>query len=124
VYVALPWDEVPFNIARSLLVAINCDHALRAWDFHVEVESLNGRFKLVDGAPAHYGVVGYTMSTMSNVTCSLRALGATPNDRGSFILPTGKVPLSSKPYRGLSEGLSKLWLMPMRSKACKKMMSA
>jgi hypothetical protein len=64
------------------------------------------------------------MSTMSKVTCSLRALGATPNDRGSSILPTGKVPLPPKPYRVLFEGLSKLWLMPMRSKACRKMMSA
>jgi hypothetical protein len=27
-------------------------------------------------------------------------------------------------YRGLSEGLSKLWLMPMRSKVCRKMMFA
>jgi hypothetical protein len=64
------------------------------------------------------------MSTMSKVTCPLHALGATPNDRGSSILPTGKVPLLPKPYRGLSEGLSKLWLMPMRSKACSKMMFA
>jgi hypothetical protein len=63
------------------------------------------------------------MSTMSKVTCSLRALGAMPNDRGSSILPTWKVPLPPKPYRGLSEGLSKLWLMPMRLKACRKMMS-
>jgi hypothetical protein len=67
---------------------------------------------------------GYTMSTMSKVTCSLRALGATPKDRGHSILPIGKVPLPPKPYRGLSEGFSKLWLMPMRSKAWRKMMSA
>jgi hypothetical protein len=67
---------------------------------------------------------GYTMSTMSKVTCSLRALGATPKDRGSSILPTGKVPLLPKPYKGLSEGLSRLWLMPMQSKAWRKMMSA
>jgi hypothetical protein len=65
----------------------------------------------------------YTMSTMSNVTCSLRALGATPKERGSSILPTGKVPLPPKPYSGLFEGLSKLWLMPMRSKAWRKMIS-
>jgi hypothetical protein len=67
---------------------------------------------------------GYTMSTMSKVTCSLHALGATPKDKGSSILPTGKVPLPPKPYRGLSEGFSKLWLMPKRSKAWRKMMSA
>jgi hypothetical protein len=67
---------------------------------------------------------GYTMSTMSNVTCSLHELGATPKERGSSILPTGKVPLPLKPYRELSEGLSKLWLMPMRSKAWRKMISA
>jgi hypothetical protein len=67
---------------------------------------------------------GYTMSTMSNVTCSLHALGATPKERGNSILPTGKVPLPPKPYNGLSEGLSRLWLMPMRSKAWRKMISA
>jgi hypothetical protein len=48
------------------------------------------------------------MSTMSKVTYSLHALGATPNDRGSSILPTEKVSLPPKPYRGLSEGLTKL----------------
>jgi hypothetical protein len=66
---------------------------------------------------------GYIMLTMSKVTCSLRALGATPKERGSYILLTGKVSLPPKPYRGLSEGLSKLWLMPMRSKAWRKMIS-
>jgi hypothetical protein len=60
---------------------------------------------------------GYTMLTMSKVTYSLRALGATPKDRGNSTLPTGKVPLPPKPCKGLSEGLSRLWLMPMRSKA-------
>jgi hypothetical protein len=67
---------------------------------------------------------GYTMSTMSKVTCSLCTLGDTPKDRGSSILPTRKVPLPPKPYRGLSEGFSKLWLMPKRSKEWRKMMSA
>jgi hypothetical protein len=61
---------------------------------------------------------------MSKVTCSLRALGAMPKERGSSILPTGKVPLPPKPYSGLFEGLSKLWLMPMRLKAWRKMISA
>jgi hypothetical protein len=62
------------------------------------------------------------MSTMSKVTCSLRVLGAVPKDSGSSILPIGNVPLPPKPYKGLSAGLSRLWLMPMRSKACKKVM--
>jgi hypothetical protein len=48
---------------------------------------------------------GYTMSTMSNVICSLRALGATPKERGNSILSTGKVPLPPKPYRGVVRGL-------------------
>jgi hypothetical protein len=30
--------------------------------------------------------------------------------------------LPPKPYKGLSEGLSKLWLIPIRSKACRKVM--
>jgi hypothetical protein len=37
-------------------------------------------------------------------------LGATPKERGNSILPTGNVPLPPKPYSGLSEGLSRLWL--------------
>jgi hypothetical protein len=57
VYVPLPWNEVSFNVARGLLVAIDCDHALRTRDFHAQVKSVNGHFKLVDGALAHYGVV-------------------------------------------------------------------
>jgi hypothetical protein len=57
VYVSLPWNEVSFNVACSLLVAIDCDHALRTRDFHAQVESVNGCFKLVDGSPTQYGVV-------------------------------------------------------------------
>jgi hypothetical protein len=85
---------------------------------------VNGRFKFIDRSPTHYGVIGIYHVEMSKVTCSLHALDATPKDRGSYILPTGKVPLPPMPYRGLSEGLSKLWLMPMRSKVWRKMMSA
>jgi hypothetical protein len=57
VYVPLPWNEVPLNVAHCLLVAIDGDHALRAWYFHAEVESVNGRLKLVDRALTHYGIV-------------------------------------------------------------------
>jgi hypothetical protein len=57
VYVPLPWNKVSFNVARGLLVAIDCDHALRTRDFHAQVKSLNGCFELVDGASTHYGVV-------------------------------------------------------------------
>jgi hypothetical protein len=44
----VPFDEVPFDFARCVLVSINGDHALRAWDFHIEVESMNGHLKFVD----------------------------------------------------------------------------
>jgi hypothetical protein len=30
VYVSLPWNEVSFNVARCLLVAVDSDHALWA----------------------------------------------------------------------------------------------
>jgi hypothetical protein len=78
---------------------------------------------LIDPCPI-MALYGYTMSTISKVTCSLCALGVEPNDNGSSILPTGKVPLPPKPYKELSVGLRRLWLMPMRSKVCRKMMSA
>jgi hypothetical protein len=34
VYVPLPRNEVSFYIARGLLVAVDCDRALRTWDLH------------------------------------------------------------------------------------------
>jgi hypothetical protein len=57
VYVPLPWNEVSFYVARGLLVAVDCDRALRTQDLHAQVKSVNGYLKLVDGAPTHYGVV-------------------------------------------------------------------
>jgi hypothetical protein len=57
VYVPLAWNEVSFNVVCGLLVAIDCDHALRTRDFHAQVKSMNGCFKLVDGTPTHYGIV-------------------------------------------------------------------
>jgi hypothetical protein len=43
--------------ARGLLVAIDCEHAVRTRNFHAQIKSVNGRFKLVDGASTHYGIV-------------------------------------------------------------------
>jgi hypothetical protein len=57
VYVPLAWNEVSLNIACSLLVTINCYHALRTRNFHAEVKSVNGRFKFIDGALTHYSIV-------------------------------------------------------------------
>ena len=34
VYVPLPWNEISFYVARGLLVAVDCDRALRTWDLH------------------------------------------------------------------------------------------
>jgi hypothetical protein len=57
VYVPLAYNKVSLNIVLSLLVTINCYHALRTQNFHAEVKSVNGRFKFIDGATAHYSVV-------------------------------------------------------------------
>jgi hypothetical protein len=57
VYVPLPRNKVSFYVACGLLVAIDCDRALRTRDLHAQVKSVNGCLKLVDGAPTHYGVV-------------------------------------------------------------------
>jgi hypothetical protein len=57
VYVPLSGNEVSFYVARGLLVAVDCDGALRTWDLHAQVKSVNGCLKLVDGAPTHYGIV-------------------------------------------------------------------
>jgi hypothetical protein len=111
-YVSLSGNKVSFYVTRSLLVAVDFDGALRTWDLHAQVKSVNGCLKLVDGAPAHYGIV------------RVHHVDDVERERGSSILPTGKVPLPPKLYSGLSEGLSRLWLMPMRSKAWRKMISA
>jgi hypothetical protein len=58
VHVPLTWNEVSLNVVCSLLVTVNRYHPLRAQDFHAEVQAVNGRFKFVDGASTHYGVVG------------------------------------------------------------------
>ena len=56
-YVSLSGNKVSFYVTRSLLVAVDCDGALRTWNLHAQVKSVNGCLKLVDGAPTHYGVV-------------------------------------------------------------------
>jgi hypothetical protein len=48
VNITLPWNEVSLNVARCLLVAVDSDHALWAWDFHAKIEPMNGRLKFVD----------------------------------------------------------------------------
>jgi hypothetical protein len=34
VYIPLPWNEVSFYVTRGLLVAVDCDRALRTRDLH------------------------------------------------------------------------------------------
>jgi hypothetical protein len=68
-YVPLPWNEVSFDIARGLLVAVDYDCALRTRDLHAQVKSVNGCLKLVDGAPTHYGVV--RVHHVDDVECDL-----------------------------------------------------
>jgi hypothetical protein len=48
------------------------------------------------------------MSTMSNVTYSLHVLGATLNDRGSSILPTGESALAAESVEGIICGLEEV----------------
>jgi hypothetical protein len=73
VYVSLPGNEVPLYVTSSLLVAVDCDGALRTWDLHAQVKSVNGCLKLVDGAPAHYGVV--RVHHVDDVECDLLTSG-------------------------------------------------
>jgi hypothetical protein len=73
VYISLPGNEVPLYVARSLLVAVDCDGALRTWDLHAQVKSVNGCLKLVDGAPTHYGVV--QVHHVDDVECDLLTSG-------------------------------------------------
>jgi hypothetical protein len=74
VYVLLLWNKVSFDVARCLLVVVDSDHTLWAWDFHTEVEPMNGRLKFVDRAPPHYGIVW--VDHVDNVECDLLTLCA------------------------------------------------
>jgi hypothetical protein len=73
VYVSLSRNEVSFYVTRSLLVAIDCDGALRTWDLHAQIKSVNGCVELVDGAPTHYGVV--RVHHVDDVECDLLTSG-------------------------------------------------
>jgi hypothetical protein len=73
VHVSLSGDEVSFYVTRSLLVAVDRDGALRTWYLHAQVKSVNGCLKLVDGAPAHYGVV--RIHHVDDVECDLLTSG-------------------------------------------------
>jgi hypothetical protein len=73
VYVYLPRNEVPLYVTRSLLVVVDCDGALRTWDLHAQVKSVNGCLKLVDGAPTHYGIV--RVHHVDDVECDLLTSG-------------------------------------------------
>jgi hypothetical protein len=72
VYVPLPWNKVSFYIACGMLVAVDCDRALRTRDLHAQVKSVNGCLKLVDGAPTHYSVV--RVHHVDDVECDLFTL--------------------------------------------------
>jgi hypothetical protein len=73
VYVSLSGNKVSFYVTRSLLVAVDYDGALRTWNLHAQVKSVNGCLKLVDGAPAHYDVV--RVHHVDDVECDLLTLG-------------------------------------------------
>jgi hypothetical protein len=72
VYVSLPWDKVSFDVARCLLVTVDSDHTLWAWDFHTEVEPMNGCLKFVDRATPHYVIVW--VDHIDDVECDLLTL--------------------------------------------------
>jgi hypothetical protein len=72
VHVSFSGDEVSFYVTRSLLVAVDRDGALQTWYLHAQVKSVNDCLKLVDGAPAHYGVV--RVHHVDDVECDLLTL--------------------------------------------------
>jgi hypothetical protein len=73
VHVSLSGDEVSFYVTLSLLVAVDRDGALRTWYLHAQAKSVNGCLKLVDGAPAQYGVV--RVHHVDDVECDLLTSG-------------------------------------------------
>ena len=69
---------------------------------------MNGCLKLVDGAPAHNGVV--RIYHIHNIEGHLltSGIGCYTKGEGQLYFADGKVPLPPKPYNELSEGLSRL----------------
>jgi hypothetical protein len=105
VYVSLSGDEVSFYVTRNLLVAVNCDGALRTWDLHAQVKSMDSYLKLVDGAPAHYGVV--RVHHVDDVERDLLAsgIGCYTEGEGQLYFADGKVALAAEAVQGVVRGL-------------------
>jgi hypothetical protein len=101
VYVPLPWNEVSFYVVRGLLVAVDCDRALRTRDLHAHVESMNGYLKLVNGAPTHYGVV--RVHHVDDVECDLltSCIGCYTEGEGELYFADRKGSLAAEAIQGV-----------------------
>jgi hypothetical protein len=105
VYVSLSGDEVSFYVTRNLLVAVNCDGALRTWDLHAQVKSVDSFLKFVDGAPAHYGVV--RVHHVDDVERDLltSGIGCYTEGEGQLYFVDGKGALAAEAVQGVVRGL-------------------
>jgi hypothetical protein len=105
VYVSLSGDEVSFYVTRNLLVAVNCDGALRTKDLHAQVKSVDGCLKLVDGAPAHYGVV--RVHHVDDVERDLltSGIGCYTEGEGQLYFADGEGALAAEAVQGVVRGL-------------------
>jgi hypothetical protein len=78
--VSLFRDKVPFDVVRHLLVTVDYDRTIMVGYLHA------GRdHGLRLQTSIENGIIGYTMSTMSNVIYSIIVLGEVPKDNGIAI---------------------------------------
>jgi hypothetical protein len=105
VHISLSGDEVSFYVTRNLLVAVNCDGASGTRDLHAQVKSVDSCLKLIDGAPAHYGVV--RVHHVDNVECDLltSGIGCYTEGEGQLYFADGKGALAAEAVQGVVRGL-------------------
>jgi hypothetical protein len=123
VYVVLPWNEVSFDVARCLLVAVDSDRALWAWDFLADVEPMNGRLKFVDRATPHYGVV--RVDHVDNVERDLLTpwVGRYTEWQGEFYFADGEGALVAESVEGIIFRLEEAMADSYTIEGVQKMMS-
>jgi hypothetical protein len=104
-HVSLSRDEVSFYVTCNLLVAVDCDGALRTWDLHAQVKSVDSCLKLVDGALAHYGVV--RVHHVDDVERDLltSGIGCYTKGEGQLYLADGEGALAAEAVQGVVRGL-------------------
>jgi hypothetical protein len=86
---------------------------LWAYNFHAQIEAMNGCLEFVYWPSSYDAIVGVDHVDYVEGHLLGPRIGALLRDNINYILPNGNAPLPLEPYNGLSAGWSRLWLMPI-----------